>query len=165
MELQVSFLLTLGRGKVSFEMQRLFSPSSRSLSFFSFLITVNQLHFAFAIMALYDDPIWLLSHINHSFVLSDETGNSELVLNSRDAKQLRKAAKEKVLAGTGKQSLEPLDLTTNLQGNARHGGESPPPCRHSRSLPSPVVLHSAYNWRIVRQTAVRRYWDHCHRTH
>ena len=29
-------------------------------------------------MALYDNPLWLLSHIRHSFVVSDDTGNSEL---------------------------------------------------------------------------------------
>ena len=28
-------------------------------------------------MSLYDDPMWLLSHISHSFVLSDESGVSE----------------------------------------------------------------------------------------
>ncbi len=36
-------------------------------------------------MALYDNKWWLLSHIQHSFVLSDDTGNSELVMTGRDA--------------------------------------------------------------------------------
>jgi hypothetical protein len=31
-------------------------------------------------MALYDNPLWILSHIRNSFVVSDDTGNSELVL-------------------------------------------------------------------------------------
>jgi hypothetical protein len=44
-------------------------------------------------MALYDDPFWLLSHIAHSFVLSDETGNSELVLTAQDAKFVKEKAK------------------------------------------------------------------------
>ncbi|TRY77863.1 hypothetical protein TCAL_08135 [Tigriopus californicus] len=36
-------------------------------------------------MALYDDPGWLLSHIAHSFVLSDETGACEQVMTAQDA--------------------------------------------------------------------------------
>eukprot|EP00095_Tigriopus_kingsejongensis_P012344 snap_masked-scaffold198_size266703-processed-gene-0.14 protein:Tk12344 transcript:snap_masked-scaffold198_size266703-processed-gene-0.14-mRNA-1 annotation:"target of rapamycin complex 2 subunit mapkap1-like" len=36
-------------------------------------------------MALYDDKWWLLSHIAHSFVLSDETGSSEQVMTPQDA--------------------------------------------------------------------------------
>ena len=31
-------------------------------------------------MALYDNPLWILSHIRNSFVVSDDTGNSELVM-------------------------------------------------------------------------------------
>jgi hypothetical protein len=32
-------------------------------------------------MALYDNPLWTLSHIRNSFVVSDDTGNSELVIS------------------------------------------------------------------------------------
>lgn len=31
-------------------------------------------------MALYDNPLWILSHIRNSFIVSDDTGNSELVM-------------------------------------------------------------------------------------
>ena len=37
-------------------------------------------------MALHDNPLWILSHIQNSFVVSDSTGNSELVLTN-DTKQ------------------------------------------------------------------------------
>ena len=33
-------------------------------------------------MALYDNPLWLLSHLRNSFSTSDDTGNSERVLTS-----------------------------------------------------------------------------------
>ena len=33
-------------------------------------------------MTLNDNPLWLLSHIRNSFVISDETGNSGLVLDT-----------------------------------------------------------------------------------
>lgn len=32
-------------------------------------------------MALYDNPLWLLSHLRNSFSTSDDTGNAELVLS------------------------------------------------------------------------------------
>jgi len=31
-------------------------------------------------MALYDNPLWTLSHVRNSFVVSDDTGNCELVI-------------------------------------------------------------------------------------
>ena len=37
-------------------------------------------------MALYDDRAWLLSHISHSFVLSDESGVSEACLNRQQGR-------------------------------------------------------------------------------
>jgi hypothetical protein len=33
-------------------------------------------------MALYDNPLWILSHVRNSFVVSDDTGNSELVMGA-----------------------------------------------------------------------------------
>ena len=46
-------------------------------------------------MALYDNPLWLLSHIRHSFVVSDDTGNSELVMGSdRFGSDLKKIAEQ-----------------------------------------------------------------------
>ena len=35
-------------------------------------------------MALIDDPEWLLSHIQHSFITSDDTGMCEMVIQSND---------------------------------------------------------------------------------
>lgn len=35
-------------------------------------------------MALYDNKHWLLSHIRHSFIFSDETGYSEMVMMDED---------------------------------------------------------------------------------
>jgi len=40
-------------------------------------------------MAFYSDKWWLLSHIQHSFVLCDETGNSELVMTAKDNAYVR----------------------------------------------------------------------------
>ena len=48
-------------------------------------------------MALHDNPLWLLSHIRHSFLAGDDTGNCELVLGSandteaKDAKIVKQA--------------------------------------------------------------------------
>lgn len=35
-------------------------------------------------MALYDNKHWMLSHIRHSFIFSDETGYSEMVMMDED---------------------------------------------------------------------------------
>ena len=39
-------------------------------------------------MALHDNPLWILSHIQNSFVVSDTTGNSELVLTNDNKSHL-----------------------------------------------------------------------------
>lgn len=41
-------------------------------------------------MALYDNKWWLLSHIQHSFLLSDDTGNTEMVFTRNDENKVRK---------------------------------------------------------------------------
>ena len=38
-------------------------------------------------MALYDNKLWLLSHVHNSFISSDDSGVCELVLGSGDFKQ------------------------------------------------------------------------------
>ena len=45
-------------------------------------------------MALHDNPLWILSHIQNSFVVSDSTGNSELVLTNDHKVHLPALAKE-----------------------------------------------------------------------
>ena len=37
-------------------------------------------------MALHDNPLWILSHIQHSFIVSDSTANSQLVLTASEHK-------------------------------------------------------------------------------
>jgi hypothetical protein len=44
-------------------------------------------------MALHDNPLWILSHIQNSFVVSDDTGNSELVLVDDNKAHLVELAK------------------------------------------------------------------------
>ena len=49
-------------------------------------------------MALYDNPLWILSHIRNSFVVSDDTGNSELVMaGDKYPVCLEKIAKEEAV--------------------------------------------------------------------
>jgi hypothetical protein len=48
-------------------------------------------------MALYDNKLWLLSHIHNSFISSDDTGVCEMVLGAEDFKaELREVAKHQV---------------------------------------------------------------------
>ena len=48
-------------------------------------------------MALYDNKLWLLSHIHNSFISSDDSGVCELVLGSDNFKhELRVVAKNQV---------------------------------------------------------------------
>ena len=72
-------------------------------------------------MALYDDKWWLLSHISHSFVLSDDTGNAELVMNGRDAADLMNRAKRDAVQEGTEDFLEPLEM-----GGDRGGDEYRP---------------------------------------
>lgn len=59
---------------------------------FFFLLPVKKWKFGQKLkwfeMALYDNSVWILSHIRTSFNVSDDTGNSELVLNGVPKKQL-----------------------------------------------------------------------------
>ena len=49
-------------------------------------------------MALYDNKLWLLSHIHNSFISSDDSGVCELVLGSDNFKdELRVVALNQVL--------------------------------------------------------------------
>jgi hypothetical protein len=49
-------------------------------------------------MALYDNKLWLLSHIHNSFISSDDTGVCEMVLGAEDFKaELREVAKHQVV--------------------------------------------------------------------
>ncbi len=41
-------------------------------------------------MSLCDNKWWLLSHIHHSFLLCDETGNTEMVFATNDQHVIRK---------------------------------------------------------------------------
>jgi hypothetical protein len=51
-------------------------------------------------MALYDNKLWLLSHIHNSFISSDDTGVCEMVLGAEDFKaELREVAKHQVSSG------------------------------------------------------------------
>ena len=45
-------------------------------------------------MALHDNPIWILSHIQNSFVVSDSTGNSELVLTNDNKNHINALAEQ-----------------------------------------------------------------------
>ena len=48
-------------------------------------------------MALYDNKLWLLSHIHNSFISSDDTGVCEMVLGAEDFKlELKEVAKHQV---------------------------------------------------------------------
>ena len=58
-------------------------------------------------MALHDNPLWILSHIKNSFIVSDTTGNSELVLTNEVKSHLGGIADEKSLAM--EKSLNPFD--------------------------------------------------------
>lgn len=61
-------------------------------------------------MALYDDKWWLLSHIQHSFVFSDDTGNSEMVITARDTKAINDKCKVAAKAEGTAHFVDPLLL-------------------------------------------------------
>ena len=70
-------------------------------------------------MALYDDKCWLLSHIRHSFIHCDDTGNAEQVFHNNENQLVREAAvKEAEQRGTRDFSL----ALTDLDGDADHEG-------------------------------------------
>ena len=60
-------------------------------------------------MALCDNPLWLLSHIRHSFLAGDDTGNSELVLGSATNTEAKDAQIIENVLG-----FRPLPLTARL---------------------------------------------------
>ncbi len=60
-------------------------------------------------MALFDDKWWLLSHIQHSFVLSDETGMAELALTDKDSAFALKTAREVAAKEGTTEFLRPLE--------------------------------------------------------
>ena len=60
-------------------------------------------------MALYDNPLWLLSHIRHSFLAGDDTGNSELVLGSSTNTEAKDAKIVEHVLG-----YKPLPLSARL---------------------------------------------------
>ena len=60
-------------------------------------------------MALYDNPLWLLSHVRHSFLAGDDTGNSELVLGSSTNTEAKDAKIVEHVLG-----YKPLPLSARL---------------------------------------------------
>ena len=58
-------------------------------------------------MALHDNKLWILSHIKNSFIVSDTTGNSELVLTNEVKPHLNGIVEEKSLVM--EKSLNPFD--------------------------------------------------------
>lgn len=60
-------------------------------------------------MALYDNPLWLLSHVRHSFLAGDDTGNSELVLGSSANTESKDAQIVEHVLG-----IKPLSLSGRL---------------------------------------------------
>ena len=91
-------------------------------------------------MALHDNPLWILSHIKNSFVVSDTTGNSELILTNETKPYLTGIVDEKELLA--EKSLNPLDEESedendNSSPDIRgRGGRNPlrPRCNTERKL-------------------------------
>ena len=65
-------------------------------------------------MALHDNPLWLLSHIRHSFLACDDTGNCELVLGSSTNTEAKDAQIVKQVLG-----FDPLPLSGRLEKSER----------------------------------------------
>ena len=70
-------------------------------------------------MALYDNPLWLLSHVRHSFLAGDDTGNSELVLGSSTNTEAKDAKIVEHVLG-----YKPLPLTARLDDYEEEENES-----------------------------------------
>ena len=70
-------------------------------------------------MALYDNPLWLLSHIRHSFLAGDDTGNCELVLGSSTNTEAKDAQVIKQVLG-----YDPLPLSGRLDDYEDNEDES-----------------------------------------
>mgnify|MGYP006903843605 CR=1 FL=1 len=58
-------------------------------------------------MALHDNSLWILSHIKNSFIVSDTTGNSELVLTNEVKSHLNGIVDESSIAM--EKSLNPFE--------------------------------------------------------
>ena len=91
-------------------------------------------------MALYDDKWWLLSHIQHSFVFSDDTGNSELVMTARDGHIINQRCRQKAREEGTEAFLDPLlllDEGDEFDGAAAaaHSFEIRPGGRHGYPRP------------------------------
>ena len=81
-------------------------------------------------MALYDNPLWLLSHVRHSFLAGDDTGNSELVLGSstnteaKDAKIIEHVLGYKPLPLSGRLNDYEEDENDSDEDDMRSGPRS-----------------------------------------
>ena len=92
-------------------------------------------------MALHDNPLWILSHIQNSFVVSDNTANSQLILTNDHKPHLAEIAKksgldlrhEKCLNPFGEDS-EDSDNELSRSVEIRAGNRLRPRCNTERKL-------------------------------
>ena len=59
-------------------------------------------------MALHDNPLWILSHIQNSFIVSDNTANSQLILTNDHKPYLAEIAEKAGLELRHEKCLNPF---------------------------------------------------------
>ena len=65
-------------------------------------------------MALHDNPLWILSHIQNSFIVSDNTANSQLILTNDHKPYLSEIAEKAGLELRHEKCLNPFGEDSGL---------------------------------------------------
>ena len=65
-------------------------------------------------MALHDNPLWILSHIQNSFIVSDNTANSQLILTNDHKPYLAEIAEKAGLELRHEKCLNPFGEDSGL---------------------------------------------------